>query len=62
MDFPVDTQNRAYDTPLCIASRQNDPNCGQIVRVSHIGLYWYELMHLCAAIDCRWCRAVFRLL
>eukprot|EP00210_Caulerpa_lentillifera_P003947 g3767.t1 len=33
LGFHVDTINNAGDTPLCVALRQRDPNCGQVIRV-----------------------------
>eukprot|EP00210_Caulerpa_lentillifera_P003949 g3769.t1 len=33
MGFPIDNQNSPYDTPLCVGSRQNNPDCGQTVRL-----------------------------
>eukprot|EP00210_Caulerpa_lentillifera_P003950 g3770.t1 len=33
MGFPIDPQNSANDTPLCVGSRQKNDNCGQVVRL-----------------------------
>eukprot|EP00210_Caulerpa_lentillifera_P003945 g3765.t1 len=33
LEFPLQSKNNDGDTPLCLASRANDPNCGQVSRL-----------------------------